>query len=403
MNRRVLLAWEAGAGHGHARRLAILGEALHARHWRVSHCGRYLEAEFERLGRFAEHVFQAPIVRGRALPGDRLPADYGELLEVMGFGAAQSLAPLIRADRAILEACRPDIVIADFAPAMVLAARGIAPVLVVGDGFVVPPAHLAAFPPLRPGAAPGAGHRDLRTALGAVLGPGARIGALALPALIGGDAQVVTVLPEFDVYASYRTESAAGRLGPLPPPCARWEEDAGVIFYLAGDYLPTAGLLQAIGESGASARGYIRGATGEHAKIARQYGIELSAEPLPLAECLSGGPLVAHHGGIETVQEAAAAGCAQCLFPRHLEQAANAAAVRAHGLGIAIPSGGFERGDAAARIRALLADRAVRDAAIGFARRLRRRDGLRQVLAAVQSLQESAAAGPAAPGSGAGV
>ncbi len=150
---RIVLAWELGANWGHARRLEALARVLTAR-------GHEVHLVVQDLGAFdarSLRLWQAPVWSGllrysatRALGP---PQRYGDLLANLGLQDAQAITGLLRGWEALIDAIRPDALVADFAPAALLASRGRLPRLATGTGFTVPPAHLDHFPPF-PGATP---------------------------------------------------------------------------------------------------------------------------------------------------------------------------------------------------------------------------------------------------------
>ena len=147
---RLLLAWERGGGSGHVVILAQLAQRLLARGhqvhlaWRdLEPCARLLGEAFgsERL-----HLWQAPVCHERADDASH-PASYPELLLRAGFRDAEGLLARVRAWRRMLDAIDPALLLADYAPTALLAARN-SPIAVaqIGSSFLVPPIARQPFP-----------------------------------------------------------------------------------------------------------------------------------------------------------------------------------------------------------------------------------------------------------------
>src|SRR3546814_19262430 len=71
-----------------------------------------------------------------------------------GFYRRQTLHAGMMAWNTLLAQARPDLVVADHTPLLLLACFGRRPVVQVADGFTMPPAEAAAFPMFRQGRKP---------------------------------------------------------------------------------------------------------------------------------------------------------------------------------------------------------------------------------------------------------
>ncbi len=137
---RIALAWELGLSLGHATALARLGTRLQERGHTV---GLFLRD----LGplRFLPEigsleVFQAPRAPTEGLPPGVTPLSYAQILQGYGYANADSLGGLFDGWHAHWETWKPDLVVADFAPTALLAARTIgAKRVTFGNGFFTPP------------------------------------------------------------------------------------------------------------------------------------------------------------------------------------------------------------------------------------------------------------------------
>ena len=192
--------------------------------------------------------------RGAVPAGEPFRArGYADVMAVCGYANPDHLWPTVLGWDGLLDALRPNVIVADYAPLLALAAHGRVPLVAVGDGFVLPPTHGATFPVLREGTRM-AGEPAMLDHARAVQ---ARRGLTApknLPALIGGAAAIVSTYPESDVYAGARPAPALGPIeagpAPLPPP-----RGPALFVYLAADFPHTAKLLQLVLDARAPALG----------------------------------------------------------------------------------------------------------------------------------------------------
>jgi UDP:flavonoid glycosyltransferase YjiC (YdhE family) len=97
---------------------------------------------------FGYDVFQAP-VDTRAGVGEPTPASYADVLLGCGYRDPGRLVALLGGWRNLFRLWRPDLVVADFAPTALLAARSLAiPRVTYGNGFFTPP-RIVPLPPFR--------------------------------------------------------------------------------------------------------------------------------------------------------------------------------------------------------------------------------------------------------------
>ena len=147
---RILLGWELGANRGHLVRLGNLARRLAAAGHDVAIAAQRLSRAFD----FPDGatLWQAPVwprlLSNVGALGGAFPNTMGDILVRVGLDSDDALPSLIQGWDAILAAVRPDVVVADFAPALLCAARGRCPTLTVGIGFYVVPPALPAFPSL---------------------------------------------------------------------------------------------------------------------------------------------------------------------------------------------------------------------------------------------------------------
>jgi len=352
----VLLGWELGDGLGHVQPLLRLANALAARGFRPVLALRDLIGPRPLLRDCPFPVIQAPLysAAGRAAPSGFVARSYADILAVHGFADGDHLLAMTQAWLALLDLVRPAVVVADHSPTLCLAASGILPTVLVGNGYLLPPADLPAFPvlmPERPAVA------DEGRLLGAVQEVQRRLGrpvAPTLPGLFASSSRFVTVLPELDPYHDVRREPVIGPLKPLglplPPP-----EHLGFFAYLKAEMPGCEAILTSLAQTGFPGRAYVLGARPDGCDRLRRLGLEVFDRPVPIDELLAQSAVIVSQGNSGMAQAALAAGRPQLLFPAHLEQLMNARRLQALGVAHYL-TGQFPAADVVEGLRQLLTD-----------------------------------------------
>src|SRR5262249_15085759 len=119
----VLLAWEWGAGLGHAGRLLGLAHELKRRGFRPVVAARELWRLATEYHDARIPLIQAPT--GRYLgPKEFHARSYADLIAVYGYQKTSALWALVLGWDNLLKLLRPALVIGDYSPILALAARG---------------------------------------------------------------------------------------------------------------------------------------------------------------------------------------------------------------------------------------------------------------------------------------
>ena len=322
---RFLLGWELGAGRGHLVRLGQIARRLLAEGHEVAMAVQRLT--YVDLPDGVE-LWQAPLwprlIVNYGLHGGPNPNTMGDILFRLGLDQSDTLALLVRSWDRILATVRPDAVVADFAPALLRAARGRVPTALVALSFDAVPAHLPAFPSLtgQPAAYPEAetlarANQGLERAGYAPLE--------RLPQLFEADRALAGTFAELDVYGRWRREP------PVSPSVAHPIGEAGageeVFLYADPVLLRTPALWEGLARSGLPVRVFAAGGTpGQVADLAR-YGVTVETAPLPFAAIAERSRVVMTYGGMGFVSSALAAGVPVVVVHYDLEKALTGQAV----------------------------------------------------------------------------
>jgi hypothetical protein len=278
-------------------------------------------------------------------PASANPASYAEILLNFGYASPAGLAGLLGGWRSLFSAWKPDLVITDFAPTALLAARMLGlKRATYGNGFFTPP-RLTPLPPFRFEA-----HLDAKrlaqadaTALASVNGALAHFGAPPLGHLaqqFEADEDFLCTFPELDHYGA---RPVSGWWGP------RFSVDGGrvvdwpagpgkrVLVYAQPQLIMLEEMLTGLRARGHSVVAFVPGL-----EPARRAALENARTRLPeglvrldrlLPEC----DLVACHGG-DIASGALASGIPLLLFPNHYEQHITALRIEHLRAGLAVRS-----------------------------------------------------------------
>ena len=193
----------------------------------------------------------------------------------VGIGYRQSVAsPKSWAD--LFGLVEPGLLIADFSPVALLAARGLIPSVVVGYGFCLPPHEIMSFPPFRDDI-PSTAIESTIVANMAVIAEKRHASPLrSAPSLFRAHYSHCFSLPLLDPYAAYRRTPALGPIEPMPrfvPPPG----ESRLFAYLRADSADTPDLIAALSQLGLSVDIHLRGEGRAMAQYARLRGLTAHA------------------------------------------------------------------------------------------------------------------------------
>jgi len=367
----ILIGWELGANRGHVVKLGAIAARLRARG-----CGivfavqrpdalRAVRAEAER-----SVILQAPVWPGllntggfRPLPGH---VSYGDLVADMGMRDSGVVEYMIRAWDSLLALEKPAAIVAEFAPALLMAARGRVRTVATGTGFTVPPSTLDHFPLLDERfRKPGYGEDTLLKIVNRAAERTGRAGYDRLPQIAAADTSMPAVFRELDPYAEVRAESPiAPFLG--SPPAPRDPSGEEIFVYLGEVTPPDSPLIGAIGalaRQGHRVCAYLPLLDPEKQAELTAAGAQLSPEPVPFADIARRSRIAVTNGGLGLASSALASGLPLAVLPTDLEKILNGRALERAGTGRSIAIKDAGRPKTADEIAGAIAD-AAGDAAL---------------------------------------
>ena len=366
------MGWELGGGLGHVMPMLAVARRLRDLGHRCVFALRDVVGPSQLLRGEGFSVVPAPMWQARRGRDGRAPpiASFADILINRSFADEGHVTANLAAWDGLIEALAPDLVVADYAPGLCLAARGRVPVLAMSNGFCLPPPELEEFPALQPKIAPLLSQSDLLARLNAVQQARGSPRLPRLPALFDTEARFISCVPLLDPYAGHRHRPADGPLESLPavlpmPPGRR-------VFVYFDVSMPGAGLLmEGLVKSDLAADVFLRGASAAQRRSLERPSVRVYESPPPLDERLAECSLAVHYCGLGTATACLAAGRPQLLMPSQLERWLSARTLNA--LGVAgVVWGELTADKMAAVLRKAVADEALAARAAEVARGLER-------------------------------
>lgn len=331
----ILVGYELGGGHGHVHRLMPLVRALEARGHRVTFFLRNIRENAGLLARERRAVLPVPDLVAR-IPGAPVPAPLATYLDIMctaGFYRRQTLHAGMMAWNTLLAQARPDLVVADHSPLLLLACFGRTPAVQVADGFTMPPAEAAEFPLFRRGRKPVVDPAHVLRIMQDVQKHHRQPLPETVTAPFRTAGRLVCTLPELDPYKALRQDPVIGPVEGLKQPLPPHAGKPHFFAYVSLEHKKTRPFLQGLKASPMSGEIFARGMTDAAAKALQRPGLTVHRDPQPMDEVLARASVILHHGGNGTCCAALSAGRPQVLLPTHMEARLSADAVVAQGCG----------------------------------------------------------------------
>lgn len=336
---RFILAWEQGGGLGHALPLSQLACALLARGHQVDLVWREPSKAPLLLGEAWQHpnlrLWAAPHWRGLNGPGmPTPPRSYADLLCLCGHLDQPAITALLKAWLDLLRTLQADVLVADYAPVALLAARSLPGLRTaqVGNGYFQPP-RTSPLPSFRfwdlQAPSPAFEEAVLATCQAAQqacgVAPAHQIQQVA--DLLHTDVDALQTWPTLHTYGP---QAAPGQhfAGPLPTPDIgaqpQWPTGASqrrVLAYLSASHPSIDTIMDTLVEAGAPTLLILSGATPALAERAAAHAhIRLMPGLVAMQAALAQADAVVCQGNSGTVMATLMAGLPLLMFPGHTEQ-----------------------------------------------------------------------------------
>ena len=370
---RVAFTWELGGGLGHLVRYRALVAALCAAGHEVTFIAREVERARGVFGQLPVTLEGAPW--GATPPALRIAAanSFAEVLWNSGFAEREGLVARLGRWCELLDAAQPEIVVADYSPTAVLAARHLRGIRTIasGNGFYLPP-RLRPLPPLRYWqAADRAGLARSEAALLANINAALQaLGGHPVPSVVDGILTEETFLQSFEEFDHAYERPDADYLGAYPNESfglgPEWPDGNGPRLFA---YLePTVLLPDLLAAFAALELRVCLYAPGADPALTRcGEGIAWMPGPVALAQAAAEADAYVSNANINSMMAFLLAGRPQLVVPYTLEKYLVGRRLEMLGAGLSAPRG--NPGDLVVKLRAVLTQRQYRRAAERFADR----------------------------------
>lgn len=337
--RRVLLAWEFGAGRTHALNTLCIARFLR-------------EAGVECLATFYEPTLReefaaigVPMVQTVVWPGRRRAAAgwqerevraLGDVLVNLGMTMPGALSGAIGHYEALFALFQPNLVLAENAFGAMLAARGRMPCLAFGTNASLPPVRDGRFA-LRPDTSATEAtfpEEDVCAALNRELAAAGREPLAALTEIVNPDHAYPYGPPAFDTYGRDRDEPILPSPLPISALPSHWTRGTGVFAYLHAFVQGTNAVLNGLRRARRPTTLYLPGLL-DDARPLLGAAVHVSEAAMPLPWILSEPRCVVHHGGVQLTTACLAAGRPQVILAKELDNELTGRFVAERGLGFA--------------------------------------------------------------------
>jgi rhamnosyltransferase subunit B len=285
-------------------------------------------------------VWPAPVTPrllvNTARPRGVNPNTLGDIMARLGCTETPLVAALVRVWHQLFSAIRPDAAIAEFAPFMLVAARGRLPVAAGGTGFDTPPSGMPHFPSLT-GQPAVFDEEATLAAVNAALAQSGTEPLAALPEMFRADRELAGTFAELDGYNKWREQPLV--MPALPEPMPEMAPGGGEeVFVYAPELLRMdAPLWQGLADSKLPVRVHIPKVSEDYRAKLRAHGFQVEPEPLPFSLIVERSRLLVSHGGHGFVCSALLSGLPQVVCHYDLEKVMHAMAIARLGLGGFVP------------------------------------------------------------------
>ncbi len=368
MAKRILLAWEGGAGRGHVVTLRVIAEALGPQpHYEAALCRMDHAAE---LSAVCGAVYPSAGLYLHAAPRKALgwprTASWADFLGDLVFAFPERLKVQFDWWVEVLRSRRIDLVIADFAPISMLAARALGiPSVCVGTGYSAPPPGMTSFPILLPEYTTLV-HDEaaLLANTNAILAPFNLEPLGAFSDIYRASVSMPRTIRQLDPYDGLR---ASPLLPPLNEAVPRGTGAGDEIFvYFSTAETAYAPLVEALCGLDLPVRAYLPGADAQLLDRLVQAGVMVELAPVPVDQIAARSRLMLNAGQHGSLCMGLGLGIPQLTLPQHLEHLYHAR--RAFDLGVAeiVPYRSWDAGQIIAVTREMYfdPDRAARSQAL---------------------------------------
>lgn len=328
---RIVFCWELGSNLGHISQFSNLAQALKDSGHELYFICRELHLAETVFGPGSGlHFLQAPLFP-LTIKTSRSPYTYSEILQCNGYANTSALHYMIKAWRSLFQLIQPNLLVCDYAPTALLAAKDLTiPKVEIGTSFSVqalttPMSCLDSHQNISLTQRQKADDIAL-SAINSALSQESLRPLKAVKDIFADTRQWLLTYPELDSVKERHNVQYMGaiipekRHGTMP----NWQskkEKTKVFGYLRSAYINLENILSYLRKSDFEVKLFIAGATAKLIQTYQSAHLEISQSPYNISSAIAHCDFVISHGGSATPLEALLAGKPSLLFPQYGEQA----------------------------------------------------------------------------------
>ena len=333
---KILLGWELGGNYGHVNQLKSLSRCLMRSGHDVYFALPRIDAA-RMVFEPPEYLVQAPVWPNclkdvyRQIPSERA-TNYGDTLVQFCFDKKWALRSMMSGWEAIINNIKPNAIIADSAPALLMASKGRIPTIRIGSGYDVPPASMKEFPPLF-GKPAVENHLLAIDYVNQSLNLFGRSTIEYLPECLMSDQDMVAAFEAFDPYRQWRQTEYLTPVVPCPLPEISQRKGEEVFVYYQSVTKEAIPLWEALAEAKLPVRIHIPDMDDIHAAAFKNLGFIVELDPVPILDVVKNSRMIISHGGLGMSSTALLCGIPHLILSHDLEKSLNGQAISKIGVG----------------------------------------------------------------------
>ena len=370
---RIMFTWELGGGSGHISPYLDLISKLEADGHEIFYAVKQLEKVYSLMQGKQVTWFQAPTVLIHGRHQVKPVHSYAHIIHNAGFNDPYQLAGMIKAWQNLYRLVEPDLLLFDYSPTAMLAARGSGiKTIACGTGFHLPPdsVPLTGFPGQHgKGQSPDELMSFEKKLLGII---NQALDICDIPKianlyeLIQADRRVLRTLPEMDHYPGRNQANYAGIFRSPDAESPEWPSIPGPkIFAYLKPFNTLTDLLDTLTERRFPTLVHYDGISADIIEKYHSDTLKFCRKPLDMRAIGATADLAICNASHGTTAELLLQGMPLLLLPLHTEQ--QLVAQNAEKLGAALAAPALNPKGMSLKLRALLKDSKYREAAVKFA------------------------------------
>jgi UDP-N-acetylglucosamine:LPS N-acetylglucosamine transferase len=336
--KRIMFANEFGGGLGHITQLATIAQKMQNR-YEIIFCVRDNAKEKSVLSSFIEKKYNffnafhwTPSVDFDSTKD--YTCTLGDSLHKFDFGNVKKLNSAVAHWSNIIETSKPDVIVGDFSPSLRLSCHKLVPMLVIGNGYTIPPEEHNLFPVREWERNVPAKSRktelDMLKSINQVSKANDKSKWKYISNLFSGDTTKMLTLDIFDPYKKHRKDKCYWPIN-VPKICPEIEpsyrKGCDIFVYIPHSHYYFMSLLKILNNLNFKTLIFSQDLNIDYVRTLVQSHIGFFKKRADLSNIMPNSKLIIHHGGLGTCHAGLVSGANQLILPDNLERFINAKAL----------------------------------------------------------------------------